>query len=189
MPSPRACRHCGTALPGDVRWCSMCKEAVVEFAPRPVTPTPYVGTPSHTVRTSRWRATDLTFGPIGRLTVTVVVFLVLIVGWQSAGGASPTGLWFFMGWFIVASMVLKGTWQKVRLDPDEAPGQRARFAARFPRLGGAINGSILRVALVVVAATVAVIAYWQGDTLGRFGLLVVGVMTAVSALLIWLTGA
>jgi hypothetical protein len=166
----------------------MCKEAVREFAPRPTAPAAYVGVPSHTIRTSRWRATELTFGPVGRIMTTVVMLAVLVVGWNSTGGASPFGLWFFMGWFIVASMVLKQTWQKVRLDPDEAPGRRARLTSRFPRLARPVSGSLVGVALAVIGATVIVAAYPQLDTLGRFGLFVVGVMTAVSAVLIWLTG-
>jgi hypothetical protein len=166
----------------------MCKEAVVEFAPRPVAPTAFVGTPSHMLRTSRWRASDLTFGPAGRVVVTGVVFAVLVVGWSASGGASPTGLWFFMGWFIAATMVLKQTWQRVRIDPDEPPGRQARLIARFPVMGRSVQGSVVRMALAVVGATVALVAYRQGDTLGRFGLFVLGVMTATSALLIWLTG-
>ena len=165
----------------------MCKEPVREFAPRAVTPGGYVGTPSDSVRTSRWRATDLSFGPVGRLTVTAIVFVVLIVGIRSTG-VSPFGLWFFMGWFVVASMVLKQTWQKVRIDPEEAPGRRARLAARFPRLARPVGGPLVGPALAVAGATVAVVAYWKLDQVGRFGIMVLGVMTALSALLIWLAG-
>jgi hypothetical protein len=117
----------------------MCMEPVSEFAPRPVTPGGNVGTPSHLVRTSRWRATELTFGPLGRLTVTAVVFGVLFAGMRSAG-LSPFGLWFFMGWFVLASMVLKQTWQRVKIDPEEAPGRRARLAGRFHGLARPVGG-------------------------------------------------
>jgi hypothetical protein len=176
-------------LPDDVRWCSMCKEPVREFSARPVTPAAFVGTPSHQVRTSRWRATDLTFGPVGRLTMTAICFIVLYIGLRTAGGpASPTGLWFFMGWFIAASMVLKQTWQKVRLDPDEPPGRRQRLSARFPRLGRPLHGSAVTLALVLVGVTLAIGAYVQGGTLGRFGIVVLAVMAGLSAVLIWLTG-
>ncbi len=185
MPTPSTCRHCGTALPADVRWCSMCKERVREFAPRVSTPGGYVGTPSHMLRTSRWRATELTFGPIGRLAVTGAVFGVLFVGMKGTG-LSPFGLWFFMGWWILASMVLKQTWQRVRIDPDEAPGHRARLVGRFPRLARPVGGASVGLALTVVGVTVAVVAYWQFDRLGRFGFLVIGVMAVVSAVLIWL---
>ena len=85
----------------------MCSEPVREFHPRPVVENPFVGTPSHMVRTSRWRASDLTFGPRGRLAVTAIVFIVFFVGMSGAGWISPFGLWFFMGWFIMATMVLK----------------------------------------------------------------------------------
>jgi hypothetical protein len=188
MPAPRTCRNCGTALPADVRWCSMCSEAVREFHPRPVTETPFVGTPSHVVRTSRWRASDLTFGPRGRLAVTAIVFIVFFVGESGAGWISPFGLWFFMGWFILATMVLKTTWQKVRIDPDEPPGRRAQLAERYPGPSGKVSGSVVGLVVAVLAVTVAILAYWKVDQLGRFGILVLGVMTAVSVTLIWLTG-
>ena len=165
----------------------MCKEPIRDFASRPVVPASYVGTPSHTVRTSRWRATDLTFGAGGRLVVTAVMFAVLFAGLSSTG-ASPFGLWFFMGWFILASLVLKQTWQKVRIDPTEPRGRRDRLAARFPRLGMPVGGSFVGLALTVVAATVALVAYWRFDTLGRFGIAVLAIMTALSAVLIWLAG-
>jgi hypothetical protein len=165
----------------------MCKEPVLEFSPREVMPVGYVGTPSHTVRTSRWRATELTFGPLGRLTVTAVVFGVLFVGMRSAG-LSPFGLWFFMGWFILASMVLKQTWQRVKIDPEETPGRRARLAGRFPRLARPVGGPLVGLALAVTGATVAVLAYGRLGQVGRFGFLVLGVMTAISGLLIWLAG-
>jgi hypothetical protein len=175
----------------------MCSEPVREFTPRPVTASTFVGMPTETVRTSRWRATDLTFGPLGRLVVTAVVFGVLVVGFTNTG-LTPFGLWFFMGWFIAASMVLKQTWQKVRIDPDEPPGRGARLAARlpgraglsvrFPGLARPIPGAFVGLALAIVGVTVAVVAYWKLDQFGRFGILVLGVMTACSVLLIWLAG-
>jgi hypothetical protein len=170
----------------------LCKERVVEFAPRETSPTPFVGTPSHSVRTSRWRSSDLTFGPVGRIVTTAVVFGILVLGLSATGVVSPFGLWFFMGWSIVATMVLKQTWQRVRLDPDEPPARGARLTAplarRFPQLAKPIHGSLVRLAFAMVGITVAAVAYWQGDTLGRFGIMVLGVMTAVCAVLIWLTG-
>ena len=166
----------------------MCSEPVLEFHPRPVTENPFVGTPSHVVRTSRWRASDLTFGPRGRLAVTAILFIMLFVGETGAGWISPFGLWFFMGWFILATMVLKTTWQRVRIDPDEPPGRREQLAKRFPRLSGNVSGSVVGLVVTVLAVTLGILAYWRGDQLGRFGLLVLGVMSAVSVTLIWLTG-
>jgi hypothetical protein len=165
----------------------MCLEPVREFTPRPVTASTFVGEPSHTVHTSRWRGTDLTFGPMGRIVVTAVVFIALVAGWSATGGASATGLWFFMAWFIVASMVLKHTWQKVRVDPDDAPTQRARLVARFPRLGRGLESSVLRLALAIVGAAVTVSLFLRADTFTRFSMFVVAVMAVASAVLIWLT--
>jgi hypothetical protein len=85
-------------------------------------------------------------------------------------------------------MVLKTTWQKVRIDPDEPPGRRAQLAERFPGLSGRISGSVVGLVVAVLAVTLGILAYWRGDQLGRFGLIVLGVMSAVSVTLIWLTG-
>ena len=120
--------------------------------------------------------------------VTAVVFIALVLGWKATGGASATGLWFFMAWFIAASMVLKHTWQKVRVDPGEAPTQRAQLVARFPRLGRRLDATVLRLVLVIVAAAVTVSFFLQADTFTRFGMVVVAVMAVASAVLIWLTG-
>jgi hypothetical protein len=171
-----------------VRWCGLCLEPIREFHPRPATETPFVGTPSHMVRTSRWRASDLTFGPRGRLAVTPIVFIVLFVGESSAGWISPFGLWFFMGWFILATMVLKTTWQKVRIDPTSPRDGGRSWPSGSRGSVGTVSGSVVGLVVAVLAVTVAIVAYWKVDQLGRFGILVLGVMTAVSVTLIWLTG-
>jgi hypothetical protein len=91
MTAPRACRSCGAPLPRDVRWCLRCYTPVAELTPRerqlpPVEhaedPPPWAnrsplrdnrGTPP---TYSRWRAGPTTFGPVGRIAITVVVLLV-----------------------------------------------------------------------------------------------------------------
>jgi hypothetical protein len=75
---------------------------------------------------------------VGRIVTTAVVFGALFLGLSATGVVSPFGLWFFMGWSIVATMVLKQT--------------------------------------------------WQGGHAGPVGITVLGVMTTVCAVLIWLTG-
>jgi hypothetical protein len=67
------------------------------------------------------------------------------------------------------------------------PG-RARLSVRFPGLARPIPGAFVGLALAVIGVTVAVAAYWKLDQFGRFGILVLGVMTACSVLLIWLAG-
>jgi hypothetical protein len=186
MPTPRNCRHCGAVLSADVRWCGQCSERVTEFAARPSTNEGFVGVPSHRVRTSRWRASATTFGPTGRLTVTALMLVMLATGLSATGVISPFGLWFFMGWMILAGFVLRQTWAPVKVDGPET-GFRARVARRFPRAGARIDP---RAALIVATVPLfGAMAYvWiEGDTLARFGLILVIAMIGLVALLISLT--
>ena len=101
-------------------------------------------------------------------------------------GATPFGLWFFLAWSIVAGFVLRQTWQAVRVDvgPD---GLRMRFGRRFPRLAAPLPlGSV--VAVVGVCLLLATAYGWTtGDSLARFGIVIVAVMLGLTAILLWLT--
>ena len=187
MPAPRRCRSCGASLPPDVRWCSLCGEAAKEFSARPpLHEDGYVGQPWHDVHTSRWQASPTTFGPAGRLMVTAGVFGLLFVGLFWTGVFSPFGLWFFLGWSIVASFVLRQTWQPVRV---EAPsgGLRGRIGQRFPRLGAPLPLRAIGVAAAGSIALMAGYGWTTGDTLARYGMVIVVVMLGAIAMLLWLT--
>jgi hypothetical protein len=185
MPAPRNCRSCGATLPPDVRWCNQCSEAVREFSARaPLHDGDYVGIPRHDVHTSRWAASPTTFGPTGRLIVTAGVVGLLVVGlfWT---GATPFGLWF-LAWSIVAGFVLRQTWQAVRVDVDP-DGLRMRFGRRFPRLAAPLPLRSV-VAVVGVCLLLATAYGWTtGDSLARFGIVIVAVMLGLTAILLWLT--
>ena len=81
MPAPRNCRACGEALSPDLRRCLACGAAVTEFAVRPpLHDEGFVGAPMHDIHTSRWRASDTTFGPAGRLAITAATIAFLVSG-------------------------------------------------------------------------------------------------------------
>lgn len=137
MPAGRTCARCGAALASDVRWCLRCHEPVREFTPRARL---YHGdvssAPVHDRPTSRWAASATTFGPVGRLVITAV-----LLGFGVANlvvlGATPFGLWFLLGFAILASFVLRSTWQAVPVERRQQ-GRRDVVARRFPRLAAPI---------------------------------------------------
>ena len=113
MTAPRNCRYCGAALPPSVRWCLQCHARVRELSPRPRTEGTYVGPLQPEVRYSRWRAGPLTFGPAGRIAITVVV--VLFGSSIVLGGFNPASLWFLSGYVTAATLILKQTWTNVKV--------------------------------------------------------------------------
>ena len=187
MTAPRACRSCGAELSPDVRWCGLCAAPVTEFAARPATPGPFVGSPRNDVRWSRWRESPTTFGPVGRLLVTLAVVAVGANAMLAMGPFSPFGLWFFMGYMVFATLVLKQTWQKVRAD-ETSPGWRAKLDERHPMLGAQVNARAVRWGAAVVGLAIVLVAAIRSDQVGRFAITVVVVMLGVGSLLAWLAG-
>ena len=77
MTAPRTCRACGAPLHGDVRWCLHCYEPARELTPRAAVwaQGEFVDNPIHTggpvPHWSRWEKTATTFGPWGRIGLSV----------------------------------------------------------------------------------------------------------------------
>jgi hypothetical protein len=175
MPAPRNCRSCGEALSPDLRRCFACGAAVTEFAVRPpLHDDGFVGAPMHDIHTSRWRASDTTFGPAGRLVITAATVAFLLTGlWMM--GLTPFGLWFFLGWSILAGHIFKQIWAPVRIDGTPS-GARASLERRFPRTGRAVQPGVLLTLIVVAVGAAGIYAWIDGDTVVRFGI-VLGLAT------------
>jgi hypothetical protein len=118
MTAPRNCRACGTPLPPSVRWCHLCYTKVVELTPRPTDGGGYVGELRPEVRYSRWRGSAFTFGPAGRIAITLGV--LLFGASFVAQGFNPAMIWPLGMYAIVAVLILRETWKPVRVD-DPAP--------------------------------------------------------------------
>jgi hypothetical protein len=186
MTAPRNCRQCGTALPPSVRRCLRCLEPVREMSPRPSAEGSYVGPMQQEVRYSRWRAGPLTFGPLGRVAITVVVVLVGLS--TMVGGFNPAWLWFLGGYMVAATLILKQTWKKVRIPDSEARRLPAEPHPRHPVLSRQVEPKILwgALSLVAVAAVVAVVRSMGVDDL--FLPIAALVMLGVALFLAWLSG-
>src|SRR5262245_37696280 len=119
MTASRVCRACGADLAGNVRWCLRCHEPVRELTPRePVwRDGEFVDQPVHTggavPHWSRWEKSATTFGPAGRLTITVVAVLWLL----SAAIRSPLTLLFVLPLMIA---LIRSVWQRGWVVPSHA---------------------------------------------------------------------
>lgn len=117
LASAPDCPQCGRVLrPGDA-WCSLC------FAPAPSRtfsgplathrsddPAP-VARAQH--RTSRWAGSSVTFGPVGRVVVTLLLLCVgpAVLVWGGPGSLVAAILWIA----VVLPWALRDVWRKVRV--------------------------------------------------------------------------
>jgi hypothetical protein len=138
---------------------------------------------------SRWHAGPTTFGPVGRVSITIV--LVLLGPWRAFVGfdsiAGPLTLWYLLGYTILAVLVLRHVWRRECVSDPTIPvrqGVRARIARRAPRLARPIPPAlVLGILGVIVLVTVAVL--WANlDTQGRYYLVVVAGTTGTGVFLV-----
>jgi len=89
-------------------WCLRCYAPVRQLTPRaPQPPTLPIVRPKEERPMSRWKAGATTFGPIGRVGITVLV--LLFAPWSMNAFA------IFVLWppyLVLAGLVLRGTWRK-----------------------------------------------------------------------------
>jgi hypothetical protein len=111
MTASRVCRRCGADLAGSVRWCVGCYEPVRELTPRePVwadgefvdQPIVRSGAVPHW---SRWEKSATTFGPAGRISISIVSVLWLL----GAAVQNPLTTLFVLP-LVVA--LLRSVWQR-----------------------------------------------------------------------------
>lgn len=107
---------CGATLPGGSTWCPRCFAPIEDAPVRPEVGangflvTPLVG-PFHEARMhSRWRGTAVSFGPTGRIVLTLLLLLPSL--WFLLFGlAGPLG--FVLWTFVVLPLALRDVWRRV----------------------------------------------------------------------------
>ena len=190
MTAPRNCRYCGAALPPSVRWCLQCHARVRELSPRPRIEGTYVGPLQPEVRYSRWRAGPLTFGPAGRIAITVVV--VLFGSSIVLGGFNPASLWFLSGYVTAATLILKQTWTRVRVPASDATSESRPSPpashTRHPLLFRRVDPRILYSALALIAAAGVFAAMRSKGANDLFMPIAARVTLVVGLFLAWLSG-
>lgn len=103
------CERCGATSRADATWCGQCHAPLTAPVPRRQAPPPAVE-PDLVV--SRWRKSDTTFGPTGRVLWTLGVMLL------SALCLFSSDPFAIAGWGLVgAPLVLRSVW---------APGRTLR---------------------------------------------------------------
>lgn len=111
MTASRICRACGANLRGDVMWCLRCLEPVRQLTPREgnIPVASFVSEGPDAAR-SRWKAGATSFGPVGRIAITVGVLLFFPpIG--SIG--NPLTLFVYLpAYLAIATVVLRSTWKK-----------------------------------------------------------------------------
>jgi hypothetical protein len=112
MTASRTCHACGAELPGDVRRCLRCYEPIRHLTPRdPGEPTiTFLRGPDDGVERSRWKAGVNTFGPFGRIAVTL---LVLVMAPLSLNLVSLVVV--LPAYLVLAAIVLRPVWKRDRV--------------------------------------------------------------------------
>jgi hypothetical protein len=91
----RTCPSCGAGVADELEWCNQCYKALsterVASTPEPQRPLwirSNVGKPDVKIAPefSRWRGGATSFGPVGRVLLTVGVLLLLVVGYPVLRG-------------------------------------------------------------------------------------------------------
>jgi hypothetical protein len=82
-----ACPSCGARITAEATWCGQC------FAPvdrsttgRPGARRPLPKQEFHQATYSRWRGGETSFGPVGRIVMTIGVLLGLVIGYPMTRG-------------------------------------------------------------------------------------------------------
>jgi len=141
---------------------------------------------------SRWKAGPTTFGPVGRILITLLVAAFFpwgsFVGFGSALG--PLLLWYLMGYTFLATFVLRHVWRKGRVeDPGSGAyeGLRSRVARRAPRLARPIrlDARVILPILAITAVVVIGLGWARSDTAGRYYMVAIGGVVGGGAFLAW----
>jgi hypothetical protein len=140
---------------------------------------------------SRWRAGPTTFGPVGRISITLV--LLTLFPWDAFFTLNPMRLWFMLGFSVFASYVLRHTWRRERVMEEPRPrvsrGLRARIDARGGPLAYHVDARLLLAAVGLVAAGALVYAWTSLERVGRFGIVAVAVCGLGAVAWSWWTEA
>ena len=101
-------------------------------------------------------------------------------------GPTHFGLWFLLGWTMLAALVLRSTWAPVRVE-GEVGGPRQWLKRRSPRLSQSLPRSVMLPMAGAASIGVGVWASLAGDPLARFLVLLALSCVGLAAIVIWLT--
>ena len=109
------CEQCGAALRDTAQWCSRCLAPLIpseveSILPQPpfVHPDAFIGPPRPSGY-SRWVKSDISFGPLGRIALTILLFLPVL--WGLMFSLVSAALWLF----VVYPLALRSVWKRIPL--------------------------------------------------------------------------
>ena len=133
----KTCPNCNASVADDLAWCNQCYASLARPPEAAPAPTPdeqplWVRTGAPTARletnteVSRWRGGATSFGPIGRIIMTVGVLLLLAIAYPilrgldfSLGGMDVPGIGFLLMYAVVAVpcgvYLLSRVWKRERV--------------------------------------------------------------------------
>lgn len=108
------CASCGATTRSGASWCGQCFAPVTAAPPAASAPAgrfvPPAAAPRADPVTSRWRKTDTTFGPVGRVAWTLAMVGVLVV-FVFSGNPFAIGPWLL----LAMPLVLRSVWAEGRV--------------------------------------------------------------------------
>ncbi len=134
----QTCPNCGAHMAEDLAWCNQCYASLARPVPAPAEEAPAddrplwvrsgTATPRLETNTefSRWRGGATSFGPLGRILLTIGVLLLLAICYPllrglifSFGGMDVPGLGFIIMYGVVALpsgvFLLSKVWKRERV--------------------------------------------------------------------------
>jgi hypothetical protein len=137
-------------------------------------------TPVHAVRSTRWKkAGPLSFGPLGRVLITIVVVLM------GPSTASFFSLMYLPVWLGFSVVILKQVWRPMPLAPDEPPTTAERFRERHPTLSFRFDGRSIVIVLGAVLLVGVVVLMLLADTARFYGLVGLCSILGLAAFIAW----
>jgi hypothetical protein len=178
MTASRTCRACGADLRGDVMWCLRCLEPVRQLTPRqgniPVASfvNPKPGGPR-----SRWKAGSTSFGPVGRIAITVGVLLFFP---PSIG--NPVTLFVYLpAYLAIAAVVLRSTWKKDVVEHPVAVEDTSGDPRPEPVVEPIPTATIVAWSVLIAIGLGVAIVWTASDNVGRG---VIGIGASLAALVL-----
>ena len=178
MTASRICSTCGADLRGDVMWCLRCLEPVRQLTPREAQlPTAGPVNRGPVLARSRWKAGATSFGPVGRIAITIGVLLFFPpIG--SLG--SPMTLFIYLpSYLAIAAVVLRSTWKKDVVERP-LPVQQPSGEPELEPVVEPVPTSTIVMWAVLIAIGLGVAIAWTAT--GSQGRGVIGIAASLAAL-------
>jgi hypothetical protein len=173
-------------------WCLRCYEPVRQLTPREpqLAPLPTATVPRVERPRSRWKAGATTFGPVGRIAITIIVLLF------APTSLDPISLFIYWPCYLaLAFVILRSTWANDLVDlPGAGEDAGGDASAGMPRLApGEVVAPPVRaplprstlIAWVALAALGGSLGFVWAPS-GHVGRGIVGIVASLAALVLWL---